>query len=104
MGCYLGGCLSLYPKNIVWGSAARSQVPAQPREMPGVGMPPCGRPCADDPTCAVTLCNCNHSDDSVADQCPESGMIQVLCFGFSLLSLVRPAVESCGPERDEKEH
>lgn len=108
VGCYLGGCLSLKHcfilKTLSGGSAARSQVPAQPREMPGVGMPPYGRPCADDPTCAVTLYNCNHSDDSVADQGPEFGMIQVLCFGFSLLSFVRPAVESCGPARDQKEH
>ena len=76
MGSF-GDCLSLHLKTITWGSASKSQVPSEPRKVP-----PCGRPCGDDPACAVTLCSSNPCDESVADQCPDSGTIQELCFGF----------------------
>lgn len=78
MRCYLGMVFLCILKPLSGGS----QVPTEPRKMPKTHMKPSGCQCGDDSTCAVTLCSSNLGDESAEDQCPESGMMQVLSFGF----------------------
>lgn len=102
-GAIWGGVFLCILKTLSGGSAARSQVPAQPREMPGVGMPPCGRPCE---TTQPVLWHCAVVTTVMIDlQIDVLNLERSRCFVLVFhCSLVRPAIESCGPERDQKEH